>query len=546
MKPSFLALGVLLVVLPACDDDGTKPVTDSTAPARVEDLAVQDSAGGVVTLVWTAPGDDGSEGQAARYDIRCSTTLASEAEWNAATVVDSSRVPKAAGEPESLEVADLDQGTWHFALETADEVPNWSEMSNVASATLVDTTAPGPVTDLAAVLVTAITVKLGWTAPGDGGSNGTVSAYDLRYALTPITEGNWAEATQVEGVSGPGAAGSREFHTVTGLSQGTAYSFALKAIDDSGNESDLSNVLNQPTADLVQLTFSPSCWPPCAVMDPDWSTAGQIAFAASWEEGFPHTEIYTIPEDGGERILLTEAPDYARYPSWSPDGTQLAYSAPTATDVQTIWIMDAVSQGNAVPLVAVEPGTLDNPSWSPDGDRIAYTLTTWVTSGPPMIIACDIYTIGVTGGSPELVVHDTDWIRGLDWSPDGSQIVFSSTRGGDCDIWVVSSTGGTPTQLTHDPGSDISPSWSPDGRYIAFTSDRGAEAGAWVMDPTGAEPTQLFGARGDICWSPDANGVAFTYNSDLWLMRWWSSAGLAAGPHPVFRRAPHLSPTSAP
>src|SRR5690606_24564495 len=48
-------------------------------------------------------------------------------------------VPRSAGQKESLEVADLAPGIWHFGVKAADEIPNWSALSNVASTTVADT-----------------------------------------------------------------------------------------------------------------------------------------------------------------------------------------------------------------------------------------------------------------------------------------------------------------------------------------------------------------------------------------------------------------------
>jgi hypothetical protein len=318
MRLVCCSLFLCLVLLMSCgDDDATKP--DVTPPGRVEDLAVLDSTGGVILLAWTAPGDDGGEGRAAQYDIRCSFALASEADWIAATAIgDSTRVPKAAGETESLMVAGLDEGAWLFALKTADEVPNWSAVSNVASVTLIDSMPPEQVTDLTAVMVTAVTVKLAWTAPGDDGADGTAFAYDLRYALTPITAETWDAALRAEGTPTPGFHGSAESYMVTGLEQATGYYFALKAIDNAGNVSALSNEVSKSTARLVRLTVTSQFFPQFGAREPDWSPDGQtIAFAADWEERWLHTELYLVPVSGGERAQLTYEPDYARYPSWS-------------------------------------------------------------------------------------------------------------------------------------------------------------------------------------------------------------------------------------
>ena len=106
-------------------------------------------------------------------------------------------------------------------------------------------------------MVTAVTVKLAWTAPGDDGAEGTASAYDLRYALTPITAETWDAAIQVEGTPAPKLHGSAESYTVTGLEQATGYYFALKTIDNAGNGSTLSNAVSKSTASLVRLTSTP-------------------------------------------------------------------------------------------------------------------------------------------------------------------------------------------------------------------------------------------------------------------------------------------------
>src|SRR5215469_16075618 len=58
------------------------------------------------------------------------------------------------------------------------------------------------------------------------------------------------------------------------------------------------------------------------------------------------------------------------------------------------------------------------------------------------------------------------------FSPDGSQIAFSSNRAGNYDVYVVSSTGGTPRQLTFNSADDNVVGWTPDGKKILFASNR--------------------------------------------------------------------------
>src|SRR3954465_10145826 len=58
------------------------------------------------------------------------------------------------------------------------------------------------------------------------------------------------------------------------------------------------------------------------------------------------------------------------------------------------------------------------------------------------------------------------------FSPDGSQIAFTATVGGNTDVYVVSTTGGDPTRLTFHPGADHVRGWTPDGKRVVFGSAR--------------------------------------------------------------------------
>ncbi|MCK4302224.1 MAG: fibronectin type III domain-containing protein, partial [candidate division Zixibacteria bacterium] len=197
-----------------------------------------------ITLTWTAPGDDGDAGTASEYDIRYSTSAITAANWNAATQVAGEPAPQATGSQESFSVGDLDPGTtYYFAMKVADEVPNWSALSNVVSAaTDPEQDAPAPVADIEAVNPTSSSVTLTWTASGDDGNVGTASTYDIRYATVAISEANWDAAVQVTGEPSPDAAGIAESFVVSGLSPSTAYYFAIKVSDEVPNWSELSNV----------------------------------------------------------------------------------------------------------------------------------------------------------------------------------------------------------------------------------------------------------------------------------------------------------------
>ena len=131
--------------------------------------------------------------------------------------------------------------TYYFAIETADEVPNWSGVSNSPSAHTSDVTAPAAVTNLATSGPTSSTITLTWTAPGDDNNTGTATTYDIRYAASAINSGNWASATTVTGEPTPAVAGTAQTFTVTGLSSSTTYYFAIETADEVPNWSGVSN-----------------------------------------------------------------------------------------------------------------------------------------------------------------------------------------------------------------------------------------------------------------------------------------------------------------
>jgi len=106
---------------------------------------------------------------------------------------------------------------------------------------------PATVTDLAVTILGDSTVSLTWTAPSDPGKALVVSAYDLRYATTTITDATWDGASQAAEEPTPGASGAPETFTVEGLDLGTSYSFAIKSIDDENAASGLSNVVSATT-----------------------------------------------------------------------------------------------------------------------------------------------------------------------------------------------------------------------------------------------------------------------------------------------------------
>ena len=250
------------IIIPVDDGPGPTPAPvppppptgDTTPPATTSSLGVLSTTMTSATILWTAPGDDGTTGTAAQYDVRYSTAgPITTATWASAIAAVGEPAPGAAGTSQSMTVTGLSPGTTYwFALRTADEVPNWSGVSNSPSGTTLsapDTTAPSAITDLAVTGGGITELTLSWTSPGDDGSTGTAAAYDVRVATSPITsdvEFN-AASPVTSGVPAPAVAGTVQNCTVTGLAQGTTYWFAIKARDEVNNWGALSNTVSGAT-----------------------------------------------------------------------------------------------------------------------------------------------------------------------------------------------------------------------------------------------------------------------------------------------------------
>lgn len=105
-----------------------------------------------------------------------------------------------------------------------------------------DTTPPAAISDLAVTATTDSSATLTWTAPGDDGTTGTATRYDLAYSHLPVTGETWSGATHPWPLPAPLPAGSLSSYTVTGIPPGATYYFAFQVADEEYNLSPISNV----------------------------------------------------------------------------------------------------------------------------------------------------------------------------------------------------------------------------------------------------------------------------------------------------------------
>lgn len=250
MNAPGLASLIVVFALVACRDETTEPIAppaDEIPPAAVLDLAIDGITETTIRLSWSAPGNDGLQGVAWRYDVRYSTEPITPDTWNAAEQVGGEPPPGFAGWVQLFEIIDLEPAqTYYFALESYDHDQNRSELSNVVSATTggaFDAVDPGTIEDLRAIDVAATSVTLTWTAPGDDGHVGTVQGYIVRYATFVLDESNFGTGNYVRWTPIPHPPGQSEQLVVDGLSPASTYHLAARAVDDGSNVSSLSNVV---------------------------------------------------------------------------------------------------------------------------------------------------------------------------------------------------------------------------------------------------------------------------------------------------------------
>lgn len=145
--------------------------------------------------------------------------------------------------------------------------------------------------------------------------------------------------------------------------------------------------------------------------------------------------------------------------------------------------------GSGVTQLTDEPGAQFDPSWSPDGSMIAFVS---VRDSRGVFCCGEIFVMNADGSGLTNVTNTED-ADDFDpaWSPDGTRIAFASFGPESKDIYVMTPDGTGLTRLTGGPGNDFMPAWSPDGSKIAFVSDRDGGQDIFVMNADGTGVTQL-------------------------------------------------------
>jgi Tol biopolymer transport system component len=167
-----------------------------------------------------------------------------------------------------------------------------------------------------------------------------------------------------------------------------------------------------------------------------------------------------------------------------------------------------------------------NPNWSPDGSEIVYSTAQVIADPTIRPVRGTLFAIRVATGERRTVFAMGDAVQPR-WSPNGRRIAFwgFASQGGQRDIWTINSAGSDPIKVTDDAATDWNPVWSPDGKYLYYGSDRDGKMEIWrspVDQNTGqvqGPPTQItkggYGTRGHIAFDFAEVGFRMLYIDDI-------------------------------
>ena len=359
--------------------------------------------------------------------------------------------------------------------------------------------------------------------------------------------------------------GDKEFPTLSPDGNEVAYSWQ----GEKSGDRNLYNIYVQlvGAGNPLKLTSGSA-----ADLHPVWSPDGRfIAFyrdTSSAKRSGPASGIYVVPSLGGPEHKLAEAPAavYGGGLSWSPDGRYLAMvEAPPQNAGSKILFISADSGQIRDSGIRPPAAFVDYTAFSSDGKYLAFLCGSGFLSN-------DVYVAPVSGGNPRQLTFVHADLRGLAWTPDGKQLVFSSNHQGLRTLWKVALEGGQPEQVSipsedafeptiaihgnrmafllykvdtnlwkatiADRGSpeitelvastrqDASPAVSRDGNRIAFASDRSGSFEIYVAAASGSDAVQVTSMKapdtGSPAWSPDGKQIAFDSrlegHSDIFLI----------------------------
>ena len=230
---------------------------------------------------------------------------------------------------------------------------------------------------------------------------------------------------------------------------------------------------------------------------------GHIVFTCQIYKYQSSDQICIMNADGsGFRRLTADNSVRHFYPSLSPDGRRVLYSAFRESNAYEIYSYDLAE--DSVDRLTNRIGVLTAPEFSPDGEMI--TFTRWAPNSDKY----QIMTMERNGNNPNNIPRIEGWDP--TWSPDGKQILFASAKNGPVQLFTVREDGKNLRQISNLPAIRGRSDWSVLGQIVTYSGE------AWhrelyIMNADGSESHQLTPTGGNSqgpSFSPDGKWVAFT------------------------------------
>jgi dipeptidyl aminopeptidase/acylaminoacyl peptidase len=281
-------------------------------------------------------------------------------------------------------------------------------------------------------------------------------------------------------------------------------------------------------------------------ISPDGRQVAYTVRVTNWEDNAYETEIWladarVVNGSSPAPRQLTNAKKSSLSPSWSPDGSKLAFMS-DRTDKRQIYIINPQA-GEADALTTVEDG-VESFAWSPDGKTIAYTATepksTLVKErekkyGELQIVEQDyrmsqLSIVDLATKTARPLTSGPFTVGSFAWSPDGRSIAFdhrvnsATASSGSADVSIVTIADGSVRALVTQAGPDTNPVWAPDGSRIAFTTAMASPNFFYTNRviatvPAGGGAPAVLSAGFDedpsiVAWT--TNGLFFTASQRTW------------------------------
>jgi TolB protein len=217
-----------------------------------------------------------------------------------------------------------------------------------------------------------------------------------------------------------------------------------------------------------------------------------------------HYELQIADADGANPQTALKSPEFIISPTWSADGTSLAYVS--FEKHKTVVYVHNLASGQRR-AVASFPGSNSAPAFSPDGKTVALVLTRDGNS--------EIYTVGVDGSGLHRLTFDPAIDTEPVFSPDGTTIYFVSDRSGGPQIYKMPVNGGDAQRVTFVGDYNISPRISPDGKTLAFVARRADQFQIAVLDLASAQQLTITDTVRDESPTFAPNGHLILYATEV-------------------------------